>query len=292
MNLLLQTVVDGLILGGFYALMAQGLSLVFGVMRVVNLAHGEMLLLGAYLTWAAHEYLGVNVLLALPFVMIIGFGLGWLISRIVILRVVERPELMSLLLTFGIAFIIQGALVSTFSTTPRLTRSFYSDSVIEMFGIRVSASRLIMLTAALALLGLVALFLQRSKPGKAMKAAAQNKEAAKVVGISIAATYSAAFGVGTAIAFAAGGLFSATQSFTPAMGPLFTLKAFVIVVLGGAGRMSGTLAAAMFIGLVEAGLSSYVPDIGTGLGVAAAFVLVVVALAIRPQGITAAAARA
>lgn len=287
-----QVVIDGVVMGGFYALMAQGLSLIFGVMRVINLAHGEMLLVGAYLTWALHQYAGVDALLALPLVMLVGYAAGWGVARLTVLRVVERPQLMSLLLTFGLAFVVQGLLVRIFSTTPRLTRSSYSDSVVDLFGLRVAAPRLLMLAAALVVLALVVFFLHRTRPGKAMQAAAQNTEAARVVGININRVYAAAFGLGTALAFGAGVLFSTTQGFTPAMGPLFTLKAFVIVVLGGTGRLGGTFAAAMFVGLVEAGLASYVPNIGTGLGIAAAFVMVVVALAIRPQGIGGQAARA
>jgi branched-chain amino acid transport system permease protein len=287
-----QVLVDGIVMGGFYALMAQGLSLIFGVMRVINLAHGEMLLLGSYLTWAAHEYAGIDALVALPIVMLVGYAVGWLVARSTVLRVVERPQLMALLLTFGLAFVVQGLLVRFFSTTPRLTSSSYSDSVVDIFGLRVATPRLMMLVAALVVLGLVVLFLNRTRSGKAMKAAAQNKEAARIVGININRTYAAAFGLGTALAFGAGVLFSTTQGFTPAMGPLFTLKAFVIVVLGGTGRLGGTFAAAMFVGLVEAGLASYVPNVGTGLGIAAAFVMVVVALAIRPQGISGQAARA
>ncbi|HYH11735.1 MAG TPA: hypothetical protein VD789_05200, partial [Thermomicrobiales bacterium] len=125
MSTALQVLVDGVVLGGFYALMAQGLSLIFGVMRVINLAHGEMLLLGAYTAWAMHQYLGVEMLLALPAVMLAGYVVGWAVARLAVLRVVERPELMALLLTLGLAFLVQGFLVQSFTTTPRLTQSAY-----------------------------------------------------------------------------------------------------------------------------------------------------------------------
>lgn len=286
MQTFVQVVVDGVILGGFYALMAQGLALVFGIMRVINLAHGEALLLGAYLAWAGEHYFGLPLLLSLPLIAVAGYLFGYLFSRVLILPVLDRPQLMPLLVTFGLAFVIQGVLVATFTNTPRITPTFYSDSVLELLGVRVSAGRAIMLVAALVILALLSLFINRSKPGRAMKAAAQNREAARIVGIDVNRTYCAAFAIGTALAFLAGGLFSATQGFFPFLGALFTLKAFVIVVLGGSARISGLLAAAMFVGLVEASLSSYVPNIGTSLGTAAAFILVVVVLAVRPEGLS------
>lgn len=286
MNLLLQAVVDGLILGGFYALMAQGLSLVFGIMRVINLAHGELLIFGAYIAWLMQRELGLDIVLALPLIAVIGFGGGWLISRVLILRVIDRPQLMPLLLTFGLASMLQGVMVWWFTTTPRITRASYSGSVVDVAGIRVSTAQFVMLVVCLVLLAALTVFLNRTKMGKAMNAAAQNREAARVVGIDIRKVYCAAFGLGVAIVFVAGALFSVTQAFHPFIGPLLTLKAFVIVVLGGTGRVGGTLAAAMLVGLVEALVSAYVPGIGTGLGAATAFILVVFVLAVRPQGIT------
>jgi branched-chain amino acid transport system permease protein len=283
---LTQVILDGIILGGFYALMAQGLSLVFGIMRIINLAHGEFLVMGAYLAWAAQQYLGLDVLVALPLLIILGFGFGWVISRVLVMPVLERHELMPLLVTFGLASVIAGALTLIFSTTPKVTKAAYSDSVISLLGFRVSVSKAVMLAAALILLTLLTLFLDRTKQGKAMKATAQNRAAARIVGINVTKVYCSAFGLGTAVAFAAGGLFSVTQGFYPFMGGMFTLKAFVIVVLGGGGRVSGTLAAAMFVGLIESALSGYVSNIGTSLGTAAAFVLVVVVLAFRPEGIS------
>lgn len=285
MHTAIQVVIDGIILGGFYALMAQGLAMVFGIMRVINLAHGEFLVIGAYLAWMAHEYFGIDVIVALPILILAGFVIGWAVSRVLVIPVLDRPELMPLLVTFGLAAVIQGVLTWLFTTTPKMTTAAYSNSVLEFMGYSVSVARAVMLAAAIILLGLFALFLNHTKVGKAMRAAAENREAARIVGIDITRIHCAAFGVGAAAAFAAGGLFSVTQGFNPFSGPLFTLKAFVIVILGGRGRISGTLAAAMFVGLVESALSGYVPNVGTGLGTAAAFILVVVVLAVRPRGI-------
>jgi branched-chain amino acid transport system permease protein len=173
-----------------------------------------------------------------------------------------------------------------FTTTPKLTMASYSTSVLTLLGYRASMAKVVMLVSALVLLGLLALFLNRTKTGKAMRATAQNREAARIVGINVTRIHCTAFGVGTAVAVAAGALFSVTQGFYPFAGALFTLKAFVIVVLGGRGAIMGTVAAAMFVGLIESALSGYVPNIGTSLGTAAAFVLVVVVLAVRPQSVT------
>lgn len=286
MHDLVQVLVDAIVLGGFYALAAQGLSLIFGIMRIVNLTHGDFLILGAYLTWAAREYLGLDPLLTLPALIVIGFALGWLVCRALIIPVAHRHELMPLLVTFGLAAVIQGGLLLVFKATPKLARAAYSDSVVTMFGWQVSAANGIMLVGAIVLLCLLSLLVNRTKLGRAMKAVAQNRTAARIVGIGVTRVQCAAFGVGTALAFAAGCLFSPSQGFYPFMGGLFTLKAFVIVVLAGGGRLSGTLAAAMSIGLIESVLSGYVPEIGTSLGTAAAFILVVAVLVIRPQGIS------
>jgi len=286
MQVLIQVLLDGIVLGGFYALMAQGLSLIFGIMRIINLAHGEFLILGAYLAWMAREYLGLDPLLALSLLMAIGFALGWVVARLLVMPVLDRHELMPLLVTFGLAAVIQGGLTLVFSATPKVTKSVYSDAVVNFLGFSESAANSVMLVGALLLLVVLSLFVNRTRLGKAMKAVAQNRTAARIVGIGVTRVHCAAFGVGTALALAAGGLFSVTQGFYPFMGALFTLKAFVIVVLGGGGRLTGTLIAAMFVGVIESVLSNYVPDIGTSLGTAAAFILVVVVLVIRPQGIS------
>jgi branched-chain amino acid transport system permease protein len=130
---------------------------------------------------------------------------------------------MPLLVTFGLASVIAGALTLVFSTTPKVTKAAYSDSVIALLGFRVSVSKAIMLVAALILLTLLTLFLDRTKQGKAMKATAQNRAAARIVGINVTKIYCSAFGLGTAVAFAAGGLFSVTQGFYTLMGGMFTL---------------------------------------------------------------------
>lgn len=286
MHVLIQAVLDGIVLGGFYALMAQGLSLIFGIMRVINLAHGEFLILGAYLAWMAREYLGLDPLLALPLLIVIGFALGWLVARLFVVPIVDRHELMPLLITFGLAAVLQGGLTLIFSATPKVTKAVYSDEVVRFLGFSASAANSVMLVGAVVLLFMLSLFVNRTKLGKAMKAVAQNRAAARIVGIGVTRVHCAAFGVGTAVALAAGGLFSVTQGFFPFMGALFTMKAFVIVVLGGGGGLVGTLVAAMFVGIIESMLSNYVSDFGTSLGTAAAFILVVVVLVVRPQGIS------
>jgi branched-chain amino acid transport system permease protein len=278
---LTQVILDGIILGGFYALMAQGLSLVFGIMRIINLAHGEFLVMGAYLAWAAQQYLGLDVLVALPLLIILGFGFGWVISRVLVMPVLERHELMPLLVTFGLASVIAGALTLIFSTTPKVTKAAYSDSVISLLGFRVSVSKAVMLAAALILLTLLTLFLDRTKQGKAMKATAQNRAAARIVGINVTKVYCSAFGLGTAVAFAAGGLFSVTQGFYPFMGGMFTLKAFVIVVLGGAGDLRGAFLASLAVGVADAYGKAFLPTLAEFTMMA----LVVVVLAWRPQGL-------
>lgn len=285
MDILSQAVINGLILGGFYALMTQGLTLIFGVMRVINLAHGEFLMLGAYLGWFINNEFGLDPFMAAPLIGALGFIIGGLVSWVFLMPVVERPPLMALLITFGFAAVIASGLSLYFTNTPRFTETGYGDTVLTFLGQRIPLARALMFVFAVCVLLLLWLFLQRTRTGKAIRAASQNKDAAKIVGIEISRIYCTTFGIGTALVFVAGGLYGATQGFFPFMGPVFTLKAFAVVVLGGLGRTGGTFLAAMILALIETFVATYVPGIGTGLGLAAAFILVVVVLAVRPQGI-------
>lgn len=284
MDILPQVLLNGLILGGFYALMSQGLALIFGVMRVINLAHGEFLVLGAYLAWSLNDIFGLDPFVVAPLIGIIGFGVGWLLARLFIIPVVERPPLMGLLITFGFAAVISSSLSLYYSNTPRFTQTDFGG-VVTLLGQRIPLNRGLMFVFAVFFLLLLWLFLQRTKLGKAMRAASQNADAARIVGIEISPIYCAAFGIGTAVVLIAGALFSATQGFFPFMGPVFTLQAFAVIVLGGLGKMGGTFLAGILLGVLETLIASYVPGVGTGLGIASAFILVVVVLAIRPQGL-------
>lgn len=282
---IVQVVANGLLLGGLYVLIAQGLALIVGVMFVVNLAHGELFLLGSYLAWWLFASTGIGPLTGLPIILLVGFLLGWILCRTIIMRVVEQPPLMALLATFGIATTLIGLMRMVFGTTPRYTSAGYAQHVINVAGIGFPSSRLTMFIVAMIMTFSLWLFLTRTRIGKSIRAAAQDKDAARLVGINLTTVYCTAFGIGTGMVFVAGALFSATQGFTPVMGFAFTIKAFAVVVLGGLGRMGGTILAGLLLGVTESLISSYVPGIGAGLGIAVAFILMIVVLAARPEGL-------
>lgn len=286
MQTLVAVVVSGLILGALYLLMAQGLSLVFGVVKIINLAHGEFALLGAYLAWSASTRLGLDPLVTAPIAAVGGFLFGWLLCRLLIVRIIDRPPLMMLLLTYGIAIVIQAGLVLLLDTTPRTVTTAYSDITFRWGVVHIPATRAVIVLAALLVLAALWVFLKRSRLGKAIRATGQNREAAAITGIDVTSVQCIVFGLGTALVVISGVLMSSTISFNPFIGALFTFKAFAIVVLGGVDKLWGLALAAAAIGLIEEGVASYVPSIGTSLGVATSFVLIVIALLVMSGRLT------
>jgi branched-chain amino acid transport system permease protein len=250
MDLFLQALINGVMLGGFYAAMMLGFSVIWGVMGVINLAHGEVIMVGAYLTWALNENFGMDPFVALLLVMPVMFVLGYILQLVLINRVVDRPILVSLLVTFGLSIMIANAMKLIFTADPRLT-----DTAL----------------GALAIMTSLYLFLQRTRTGKAIRAAAQNKQAARIVGIDINKIYALTFGICIAITGAAGALISPTQAVFPFMGPPLTLRAFTITALAGLGSIPGALFGGIVLGVVESMIG--------------AFALLVIILITRPQGL-------
>lgn len=284
MDQFLQALINGVMLGGFYAVMALGFSMIWGVMGVINLAHGEFLLLGAYMTWLINQRLGWEPLLALPLVMAAMFLLGHLLQRVLINRIVDRPPLISLLVTYALSIIIANGLKLLFTGTPRTV-----ETVLRGFWrvgeLTVPTLKSYDLALALLMMAGLHLFLHATRLGKAIRAAAQNREAARMVGIEIAAVNSLAFALSLALTGGAGTLFSTTQPVAPFVGLPYTLRAFAITTMAGLGNIGGTLLASLLLALVEVLVATYVPRVGTTLGVVASFLLLVIVLVARPSGL-------
>jgi branched-chain amino acid transport system permease protein len=275
-----QILLNGLLLGGLYALAAAGLNLVFGVMRIINVAHGEFMMLGAFLAFYLHQWFGLNPLLSLPLAMAAAFALGWALQRFLIRRAMEGPELMTLLVTYGISIALMNLGLFLFSavfrSVPVFTGSF------PLLGLTLSRSRSIAFLAALAVTGLAYLFLQRTMLGKAIRATAQHSEVAMVCGVDIERVRLVTYGLGAALAAAAGSLVIFIMSVAPSMGQIFILKAFAICVIGGLGRFEGALAGGLILGVTEA-LAGYY---GSGqTAEAVAYLLLILVLLLRPQGL-------
>jgi len=284
-DLVLQAVINGILLGGFYAVMMLGFSVIWGVMGVINLAHGEFLMVGAYMTWALNRQLGLDPFLALIIVIPAMFLLGYIFQRILINRIIERPFLIALLVTYGLSVAMASTVKLIYKADPRVTNTALTGFWDVTSGAGIPATKFYILVVALIMMAGLYLFLQYTRLGKSIRAAAQNKEAARMVGIEIDKVYAITFAICIALTGAAGGLISPTTSIFPFMGPPLTLKAFAITAMAGLGNIPGALLGGMVLGLVENLISSLVPGVGSNLGITSSFVLLVLVLVTRPQGL-------
>ncbi len=275
-----QVVISGLLAGALYSMVALGLALIFGVMRVINIAHGTILMLGAYTTFWWFHLLGVNPYLSLLVSMPLMFLLGVLLQRAFVRRVVDAPELSSLLLTFGISIALvnmaQLAFTSDLRSVEFLTGAFLLGPL------AFSKSRVVSFAFAVALTLFAFWFLQKTKLGKAIRATSQSREVAMVCGINVQRIHLYSFGIASALAAAGGSLVAVMVAIQPEMGQVYTFKSFLVIVLGGAGNYPGALLGGMLLGLVEQLSSLFLT---TQVSEAVAYLLLVLVLLLRPTGL-------
>ena len=280
-----QALVNGIALGGMYAVLVLGFSVIWGVMGVINFAHGEFVMVGAYLAWLANDLWGVDPFLSVPAVFAVMMVFGYGVQRVLVDRVIDRPHLVSLLVMFGLAIILQNAMKLIFSADFRRADTALDGSWRVTDSLTVPITKFWILIVALGMLGGLSVLLSRTRLGKGIRAAAQNREAARIVGIDVSRVYVIVFALCIGITGAAGALISPVLAVQPFQGPPLTLKAFAITAMAGLGSIRGALGGAMVLGLVEAGLAVYVGGVGTNLAVVASFVILVAALVLRPQGL-------
>ena len=282
MTLILQTVADGLVLGGIYALAAVGFSLIFGVLHVINLSHGVLVLLGAYLALVLSDALRVDPLLTLPLVMAVLFGVGYVYQRFLIQRTVGRTPLGSMLLTFGIALMLQNVMIWVFSPDMKNITPTYAFESFKVGGLTFDAVRVSALAASLVLLSCLALLLKFSSLGRLIRATAQQTLAAQLCGVNVRHVYALTFAVSAAFAGAAGIVIGVILPFSPADEALWTLNAFVVVVLGGVGSPAGALLGGLLLGIVNTLTAQYV---GPSFPNVTMFLMLVILLLVRPHGL-------
>jgi branched-chain amino acid transport system permease protein len=275
-----QVIISGLLAGSLYAMVALGLGLIFGVMRVLNVAHGPILMLGAYVTFWLFSTVGLNPYLSLLFSMPMLFALGVLLQRVLVRRVVDAPELSSLLLTFGLSIAIVNLAQLGFTSDLRAVEFMTGSFVLGPFAF--SKSRVIACLFAIAITTGAFLFLQKTRVGKAIRAVSQSREVAQVCGIDVQAIHMLAFGLASALAAAGGSLVAVMVAIQPEMGAIYTFKSFLVIVLGGAGNYPGALLGGLLLGLVEQLASLFLT---TQVNEAVAYILLVVVLLVRPTGI-------
>ena len=233
MQLLWQILVNGVLLGGLYALMALGLVLVWGVLNIVNLAHGALIMLGAYACYYLFTGLGWDPFAALPVAMVLLFCLGYVIQRYVLNLVIRGPMFNTLLITFGLEVVITYVAQIAFSADFRTVNPSYAGANFNFFGATVPLARLLAFGIALALTFGLWLFLERTRIGRAIRATAQNLIAARLYGVNPRHLYALTFGIGAALAGAAGTLYGVVSQINPYIGSGLTGKSFAIAIIGG-----------------------------------------------------------
>ena len=279
-ELLIASLTDGLLIGVVYGVAAMGLTLIFGVMNVINLAHGPIIALGMFGVYLFYSILGLNPFIGLILVAILGLLLGVLIYVVAVHRVIDAPHLSSLLATFSVNMIIIGVATSIFSTSFRNVD--FDLGSLTIGPVTLPGTRLTSAILALLVTAALYLFLQRTRPGKYVRAVANNRTSAGLMGIPSARVLALSFGIGTALAAVAGGLIAMSLPFTILSGGVYELKSFVIVVLGGLGNPLGALAGGIVLGLIEGLVPVFMQTTWVPVLEFALFVLI---LLVRSQGL-------
>ncbi len=278
----LNVIVGGILTGSVYGLMALGLSLIFGVMQIVNFAHGEMMVTGMYVAFVVHVSTGLDVLAALPLVAAAMFFLGYALQRGLINRFIALPQHQQFLLLVGIAIVLTNGLLVIFGPDARATQLAYAFETFEVGPLLIDKVRLYAAVVAVGLIVLLYLFLHFTPTGKSLRACADNHLGALVVGLNVRRLYAITFGIGAACVGTAGTLMLLLVDVHPHLAVDYTLLAFVIVIVGGLGSIGGALLGGILIGLSEA-LAGFlvVPSMKSMFS----FGLLILVLLLRPQGL-------
>src|SRR5437667_3749738 len=282
MRLLIQSILSGILIGGVYALIGIGLTLIFGVMRVINFAQGELVMVGMYCTFWLFVLLGIDPFLSVVLTMPALFLLGALLQRTLIDRVLDALPQNQILLTIGIGLVLSNAALLVFTSDYRILSTSYSSSSVPLGGIRLSTPLLYCFLITAAITAALYWFLVKTDTGHAIRATAQDRDAAQLMGVSVRTMGVLAFGLGAALAGAAGALVAPTYYIYPQVGGAFTLKAFVVVVLGGMGSIIGATLGGVLIGVAESVSASY---LGSGWKDLCVYVIFLLVLLLKPSGL-------
>jgi len=281
-EILLQTLASGVLIGLIYALVAIGLTMIFGVMDIVNFAHGEFLMLGMYASFWLFSLYALDPMFTLPLTVLMLFGVGVLIYKTVIRRIIDAPMLSQIFATFGLMFLLRGIAQFLWKPDFRSIENSIVNGGVNLLGIQLGLPQLVAGLGAVVVTGTIYWFLHRTKLGAALEATAADKEAARLMGIDSHKMFALAWGIGAACAGAAGALLSTFFPIFPEVGATFILIAFVVVNLGGFGSVAGAFIAGILIGVIEVmgGLL-----LGPQYKLAVVLVLFLAVLMFRPQGL-------
>src|SRR3984957_6056013 len=277
-----QIIINALVLGCLYACIAIGFSLVWGVLNVINLIHGSIIVLGAYLAWGVYQSMAVSPWYVLPVAVPVFFTFGYLLQRLLLNRVLHAPVLVTLTLTFGLDLILNNAMIYFFKADYRKLTLKPPMGSVSLFHVVVPVDRLIRAALAVALTGLLFLLLRRSRVGRAIVAVRLDRDAAILMGVDVKSIYAIAFGLGAALAGCAGVAMALIFPISPLTSSAYLGKAFVVCVLGGLGIVSGALAGGLLLALVEGVGATF---LGPAHATTISFALLIAFLILRPQGL-------
>ena len=288
MDELLQHLVNALILGSTYALLGIGLTLIFGIMRVVNFTHGELYALGAYAVFFLEVSLGVNFFLALVLAVIVGCAVGAVIEFVLLRPLLDADIDTTMLVMIGAWIVMQNTELLYWGGVSKAVMTPFPEEPLQVGPVFVSWLRLFVLVVALILIGATYALINRTKLGKAMRATFQDRDTAALMGVNIKGIYTATFAIGSGLAAAAGALLGPVFLVTPSMGDLASLKAFAIVILGGLGNITGATLGGFILAFVEEIGAGY---ISSGYRDAMGFLIIIIVLLFKPTGLFARAER-
>ena len=279
-----QIIVNWLLLGGFYAAVALGFSLIWGIMNIVNLAQGSLIIVGAYAASVAFSRFHIDPFAGILVSMVVLFIIGWVIQYVAINRVIRAPFLVTFMLTFGLDLLITDLVQLFFTTDLRSINTSYGGAGLTIGSTRIPYDRVGILIIAILLTWGLSQFLSRTRTGNAILATGMDRDAARLMGVNIANIYALTFAIGAALAGAAGAMLAQVYPFAPSDSGTYTLDAFVIVVLGGLGTPWAALAGGMLFALAETALP-LLPGVGPGYENVIAFGVLVLVLIVRPTGL-------
>ena len=282
MTELLQTLILGLLIGGVYALLASGLTLIFGVMNVINVAHGAFLILAAFVTWTLWDLTGMDPLLAVLVTTPLMFGFGWLLYNATIRPIRKAAPSASVLLTFSLALVLEGAMGLVWGNTSHAVRTPYFDQSFGVGDLFLPKAQVYGCLLAIAVLAGLWVFLTRTWTGRAIRASAVNPQGAELVGVNVAAVAAMTFAIGVAMTGAGGSIVSVLYPFLPGSHYVWISRLLGIIVLGGMGSLPGAIIGALLLGVAETTTTTY---IGPEWATAVPFVVIFVVLLVRPQGL-------
>jgi branched-chain amino acid transport system permease protein len=281
MEIFFNILLSGLLLGGIYSLVSIGLNLIFGVVRIVNFAQGEFVMLAMYATFFCFAKFGLGPYYAVFLVAPLMFVFGLAVQRL-ILQPLQNEPMMQVFATFGLLILLENSVLAITRGEGYSLAGAYSRAVIEVFGLRASASRVVVFFAATAIAIALMIFLSRTMAGKAIRAVIQDRQSARLMGINVERTYLLTFALGSALAGVAGALLAPIYTLSPYIGGNFILAAFAVVVLGGLGSVPGAFIGGILVGVMEAFAGYYIDP---ALKQAIWFIIFVVVLVVRPSGL-------